>query len=187
MNRAPILFLGLLCLPFLVALDDSPVWDTTEALYVQIPREIVESGNWLVPTFNGVPYFLKPPLTHWIIAPFYLAFGVDLYWERFVLALLALGSVMATYYIGKQLFSTEVALLGTGLFATIFRFHSSARRLPMDCLVLLCALLAILFALVWDRKGQPFHLLLCGLFFGLGFLAKGPVALFPMAFFGPGR
>ena len=176
----------LFCLPFFVAPDHSSVWDTTEAFYAQIPREMVESGDWLVPTFNGIPQLDKPPLSHWVVGGFYKLFGISLLWERLVMALAATGSLATVYLIGRQLFASPVALLGVGILATTFRFHAAARRLPMDTLMLFCDLLAILFVILWVRKEQrPYHFLLAALFFGLAFLTKGPVALFPLGFLVP--
>ena len=176
----------LFCVPFFTALDHSSVWDTTEAFYAQIPREMVESGDWLVPTFNGVPRLDKPPLSHWVVGGFYKLFGISLLWERLVMALAAAGSLATVYLIGRQLFASPVVLLGVGILATTFRFHAAARRLPMDTLMLFCDLLAILFVILWVREEQrPHHFLLAALFFGLAFLAKGPVALLPLGFLVP--
>ena len=179
-------FLILFCLPFFAAPDHSSVWDTTEAFYAQIPREMVESGDWLVPTFNGIPRLDKPPLSHWVVGGFYKLFGVSLLWERLMMALAAAGSLATVYLIGRQLFASPVALLGVGILATTFRFHAAARRLPMDILMLFFDLLAILFVILWVKKEQrPYHLLLAALCFGLAFLTKGPVALFPLGFLVP--
>ena len=181
----PIL-LFLFCLPFFAALDHSPVWDTTEAFYAQIPREMVESGDWLVPTFNGIPRLDKPPLSHWVVAGFYKLFGINPLWERLVMALAATGSLATLYLIGRRLFASPVVLLGVGILATTFRFHAAARRLPVDTLMLFWDLLAILFVILWVRKEQrPRHCLLAALFFGLAFLTKGPLALFPLGFLVP--
>ncbi len=181
----PVLLL-LFCLPFFAALDHSSVWDTTEAFYAQIPREMVESENWLVPTFNGTPRLDKPPLSHWVVGGVYRLFGIRLLWERLVMALAAAGSLAAVYLIGRQLFDARVALVGVGILSTTFRFHAAARRLPMDMLMLLCDLLAILCVILWVRKGQrAHHLLLAALLFALAFLTKGPVALFPLVFLIP--
>ncbi|HEX4606728.1 MAG TPA: dolichol-phosphate mannosyltransferase, partial [Urbifossiella sp.] len=39
-----------------------------EGRYAQIPREMLASGNWVVPTLQGEPYLDKPPLLYWLVA-----------------------------------------------------------------------------------------------------------------------
>src|SRR5271169_1253865 len=48
-----------------------------EGRYAQIPREMLDSGNWVVPTLQGEPYLDKPPLLYWLVALSYRAFGVS--------------------------------------------------------------------------------------------------------------
>ena len=175
-------FLILLALPFFVALDDSSVWDSNEAFYAQTPREMVERGDWLVPYFNGEPRLNKPPLSYWVVAPFYQFFSADLFWERLVMALLAYGCVLAVFANGRILYNHQVALLGAGIFATTFRFLILARRLLIDTLLLFCLLWAIAYFLWWLKTHHKSHFLISAVFFGLAFLSKGPVALLPVVF-----
>ena len=42
--------------------------DLMEARNFITAREMVESGNWLIPTLNGSLRFEKPPLPTWITA-----------------------------------------------------------------------------------------------------------------------
>ncbi len=176
--------LALLALPFFVALEDSSVWDTSEAYYAQTPREMIDRGDWLVPYFNGQPRVNKPPLSYWIVASCYRLFSDSLFWERLPMALLAYGSVLIVFWIGRILFAEEVALWGAAIFATTPRFLILGRQLFVDILMLFCILAAIAFFLSWLKGGKRNHFLLSALFFGLAFLAKGPLALLPLAFLG---
>ncbi|MEE8348394.1 MAG: glycosyltransferase family 39 protein [Acidobacteriota bacterium] len=172
----------LVALPFFVALDDSSVWDSNEAFYVQTPREMLQRGDWLVPYFNGQPRLNKPPLSYWVVAPFYAIFSASLFWERLVMALLAYGCVLAVFAVGRILYTHQVALLAAGIFATTFRFLILARRLLIDTLLLFCLLWAIAYFLWWLTSQRKSHFLLSATFFGLAFLSKGPVAILPILF-----
>src|SRR5262245_21068232 len=39
-----------------------------EIYFADAARAMVESGDWLVPYFRGVPFFDKPVLTYWLMA-----------------------------------------------------------------------------------------------------------------------
>ena len=52
--------LGLL-LAFLLGLDGHPYAVPSEARYIEIPRQMVNTGDWIAPRLNGVKYFEKPP------------------------------------------------------------------------------------------------------------------------------
>ncbi|MEJ2079541.1 MAG: glycosyltransferase family 39 protein [Acidobacteriota bacterium] len=182
-DRFPaLLLLALFILPFFVRPVASTVWDANEAFYVETPREMVASGNWILPTFDGEPRLNKPPLSYWIIAPFYQAFGVNLLWERLVMAFLAAGSVLILFFVGRLCLARPgSALLAAGILATTFRLVVVSRRLLIDLLLfflLMAALLALAHWLI-DRSPRAF-VGACALL-GLAFLTKGPVALFPLA------
>ena len=70
-----LLFLAL-C-PYFVGLADSSIWDANEAFYVETPREMMERGDYINPTFNYEPRINKPVLSYWIVAGFYHLFGVS--------------------------------------------------------------------------------------------------------------
>ncbi|HSR53312.1 MAG TPA: glycosyltransferase family 39 protein [Acidobacteriota bacterium] len=172
------------CLPFFLALGDSSIWDANEAFYVQTPQEMLQRGEWIVPYFNGEPRLNKPPLAYWLVLIPYKVFGVSILAERIVMALLAAGSVLIVYALGSRLFNPLAALWGTGVFATSFRFLILSRRLLIDVLLLFCVLAALWFFVRWVESGRKKDFLTLCVFMGLGMLAKGPVALIPVAIFG---
>jgi len=47
-----------------------PTWVLTyhEAYFAEPAREMLRSGDWLIPRMAGIPSWQKPPLTHWMIA-----------------------------------------------------------------------------------------------------------------------
>ena len=171
--------MALLALPLFVSLGTSSIWDSNEAFYVQTPREMVEKGDWIVPQFNGQPRLNKPPLSYWLVASAYSVFGVSVFWERLILALLAYASVWAVFLSGRILVSDRAALLAAVLFSATFRFQILSRRLLIDILLLFCILAALAAFLYWWKRGRDSGLILAALFLGLGMLTKGPVILLP--------
>ena len=59
---------------FLPALYVLPV-TIMEARNLVTAREMVQDGNWLLTTMNGLPRYQKPPLPTWITAIFGFIFG----------------------------------------------------------------------------------------------------------------
>lgn len=60
-----------------------PLMDTTEARYAEIARKMVELGDWITPWFDyGEPFWGKPPLSFWMTAASFKAFGVSAFAAR---------------------------------------------------------------------------------------------------------
>jgi 4-amino-4-deoxy-L-arabinose transferase-like glycosyltransferase len=60
---------------FLYGLDAFPLRDNNEGLYAGIAREMLASGEFIVPHLNGVPYIEKPPLLYWLMSLSMSVFG----------------------------------------------------------------------------------------------------------------
>ena len=177
------LLLSVFSLPLLVALDTSSIWDANEAFYVQTPREMVETSNWLVPHFNGEPRLNKPPLSYWLVASLYSLFGVSVFWVRLLTALCGVAAIVAVFRLGILLFSAPVAVLGAGIFATTFRFLILSRRALIEILLLALLLWTLVSLFSWFRSGRSSHLYVASVLLGFAFLTKGPlVLLLPVVF-----
>ena len=59
-----------------------PLLDPDEGRYAEIPREMLASGDWITPRFDGLKYFEKPPLQYWATAVAYQAFGLKQWSSR---------------------------------------------------------------------------------------------------------
>ena len=114
--------------------------------------------------------------------PFYSLFSPSVFWERFPMALLAYGSVLAVFLTGTILYDHQVALWAAGIFATTFRFLILSRRLLIDVLLLFCLLWAIAFFLSWIHSQKNHHFLLASLFLAWPFWPKVPLLSFPCSF-----
>src|SRR5947209_17842055 len=79
-----------------------PLIEPDEGRYAEIGREMLTSGDWVVPTLNGRPYLDKPPLFYWLLAGSFELFGVSARAARLVPALAALLTVLATFAFGRR-------------------------------------------------------------------------------------
>src|SRR5205814_1152640 len=67
----------LLALAWFATVPVRPLLDPDEGRYAEIPREMLASGDWVTPRFDGLLYFEKPPLQYWATAIAYEVFGVS--------------------------------------------------------------------------------------------------------------
>jgi len=161
-----------------------PLFEPDEGRYAQIPREMHERGEWIVPTMQGVPYLDKPPLFYWLVRLSYATFGVSEASARLVPAVCVHLTILLVYLVGRRSVGERSAFLAALLLTVAPGYLGIARILVLDGLLTLCVTAATLcgFEAVRTGKLKLGWWLLSALASGLGFLAKGPVAevlLFP--------
>ena len=100
---------ALVCLP---NLGISSLWDIDEGNNAEAAYEMMESGNWIVPTYNYNLRVDKPALLYWLQIASYNTFGVNEFAARFPSALGGLFSLFATYALATIMFGAS-----TGFFA----------------------------------------------------------------------
>jgi 4-amino-4-deoxy-L-arabinose transferase-like glycosyltransferase len=142
-------------------------------------RAMVETGDWLVPRYQGEPFFDKPALTYWLMAAAFRAFGFSLGVGRLVSAAAALGSIVAAAWLGRLLLGERAAVYGALALGTTLLVLSFGRVAMSDMLLTLwCTLAVAIGASATDERGPTvFRMTALGATLGLGFLTKGPVAL----------
>ena len=91
-----------------------------EGRYADISRWMLVSGDWLVPRLDGLPFFQKPPLTHWLQAASMALFGVHPWAVRLPGIALALLMIFMTVTAVRRLFGNTLAeraglMLGTSI------------------------------------------------------------------------
>jgi 4-amino-4-deoxy-L-arabinose transferase-like glycosyltransferase len=83
-----------------------------EVIYAQPAREMIHTGQWLLPPLAGEPVVHKPPLTHWIIAGAMAVFGAaDESVARLPSVLAAIAAALLLADLGSRLYSRRAGLL----------------------------------------------------------------------------
>ncbi len=80
-----------------------------EGRYAEIPREMVETGDWVTPRLNTLKYFEKPPLQYWATATAYTVFGEHQWTSRLWTGLTGFAGLLAVWFAGARLFGREAA------------------------------------------------------------------------------
>ena len=174
---------------FFWALGDAAYWDRDEPRNAGCAAEMMARGNWIVPTFNDELRQQKPVLLYWLMGIAYSIFGVNEFAGRFFSALLAVGTVVATWGITRLFFDRATALLASLMLATSLMFCVAARAATPDSALIFCVTMAVWFFARGCKGGNPFSnrtsFVGIYLFLGLAMLAKGPVGfVLPMAVMG---
>ena len=92
---------GLYLLLYLAPLGLRPLFVPDETRYAEIPREMLASGDWLVPRLNGLLYFEKPPLGYWVHAASLYLFGYNKFALRLPSALAVAGTAVLLILLGR--------------------------------------------------------------------------------------
>jgi 4-amino-4-deoxy-L-arabinose transferase-like glycosyltransferase len=171
-----LLLLGVLAL-VLPHLGAAPL-ERAEIYFLDVARGMVETGDWVVPRYEGEPFFDKPPLTYWLMATAFLGLGPSPGAARLVPALAALGTVLVTAWLGALLFDRRTALAGAVALCTTVAFLTFARVAMSDMpLTLLTTLSVALAVRAYQADAPVWTLPALGLVLGLGFATKGPIAV----------
>lgn len=154
------------------------LWDRDEPRFARATVEMIESGNYLYPTFNGELRPHKPILVYWLMSLSMRVLGptevAARFWSPVGLALAA----FFTFLAGRRLYSNRVGLAAMIALAINPLVALEALAATTDAL-LLAAMTGSLVAFVWIRADGPRAGTVACLVAGLaaGQLLKGPVGL----------
>ena len=160
--------------------------DDVDAAHGQLARNMIRSGDWVIPHLNGVAYMEKPPLPYWMIAVAYRVFGVHDWAARIPFALAAMLLCLTTSLYGRWAFGRRAGLYAGMALATCAGLFLFTRILIPDVMVTLCVCVcfwAFQRALNEDHDephpGRKAALLAAAM--GVGVMLKGLIALvFPI-------
>lgn len=174
-GRAVALAGGVLLWYSLIATTSS-LWDRDEPRFARAAVEMMQTGNWLVPTFNGEPRLHKPVLVYWFMTVPLRVFGETELGARAVAPLSSALACFFTFLIGRRLFDARRALLAAAMMAATPLLLVSGTAATTDALLLawITGGFAIIVtapegSLSWWRS------VLLGVTIGGALLTKGPV------------
>lgn len=172
------LILAVAAIPlFFWNLGGATLWDLDEGRNLTCALEMMLSGNWIVPTFNGVLRDHKPALLYWLQIFAYQIGGVNEAMGRLPSAVAALLTLLVVYEIGRRMFSKTTGLLAALVAATSPMLIGAARFANPDALLNLFSALTLLLFWVTLQRPSAWGYVAVGAVTGLGMLAKGPVAV----------
>jgi len=172
-----IVLLSLCGLLLLWGLGSMGLTDRDEGRNAEAGREMLESGDWISPTFNYEPRYAKPALVYWLMTLSYKLFGVDEFAARLPSALFGTGLILMTYLFLTRWWGAVTALFGSLMLLLNIEIIGLSRMALTDAVLIFWITLS-LFSFWLGFQGTPRERWWRWLFYvamAVATLAKGPV------------
>jgi len=165
---------------FFHCLGEFPLMDPDEGRYAEVPREMLERGEFITPHLDYVHFFFKPPLFYWMNVVSLKAFGENEFAARFPSTLCGFLVLLMTYFIGLKVFGRREALLSAIILGTSGGYFTCSRLTLIDMPLTLCLTAAfgsfLLASMETERqRGLYFHFFY--IFMALAVLVKGLIGI----------
>ena len=157
-------------------LGSETLFDVDEAVFAEATKEMVQSGDWITPTYNGNNRYDKPILFYWLMAASYEVFGINEFAARLVSAVSGILLSLGIFIFLRQFYDVRRAFYGSlSLFLSVFFLiysHAAVTDMVLTLLITL-SLFSFYFSLKKDRR------YIYGFYFfsALAFLTKGLIGI----------
>jgi 4-amino-4-deoxy-L-arabinose transferase-like glycosyltransferase len=154
-----------------------PLMPPDEPKYAFAASKMIETGDFITPTFNCQPRFDKPPLIYWLIASSFEIFGVSDWAARIPSLMATLGVMLIMYHWSARRFDQRAGLLSVLVFATNPHVWIMGRAAAPEMVLVFfesAALFSFFRGIEEERKRYVYLGYVCA---ALAFLAKGPVGI----------
>jgi 4-amino-4-deoxy-L-arabinose transferase len=181
MRKSYVAAFGIFVFLYIIPLGIRPLIIPDETRYAEIPREMIVSGNWIVPKLDGLRYFEKPVLGYWLNALSIELFGENAFAVRFPSAMATGLSAFIIFLLLRRFSEESIDSMSAALiFLTSFIVYGVGTFNVLDSMlaVFVTASMASFFFAhaAASIKTKKVLLFLFGVFCGLAFLTKGFLA-----------
>jgi 4-amino-4-deoxy-L-arabinose transferase len=181
MKKSALAVIGLFLIIYLLPLGFRPLIIPDETRYGEIPREMIATGDWVVPRLNGLRYFEKPVMGYWLNALSITLFGENAFAVRFPSALAAGLSALMLYFLVRKYGPGQVwGLFTAAIFLTSLLVVALGAFSVLDGVLAMFLSGTVFFFFLGQMSEKPRSkntlLALAGACAGLAFLTKGFLA-----------
>lgn len=166
-------------LAYLTPLACRPMLRPDEYRYAEIPREMIETGDWVTPKMLGIRYFEKPAPGYQLTAASFSLFGENAFALRLPSALASLLTAALIFLLARAISRDRAfAFLSAGIFLTFGLVFGVGTFAVLDMQLTAALTGAVVFGfLAWHNRKvfwkEAAFLICAGVFAGFGFLIKG--------------
>lgn len=183
MRRSTWALLALLLLMAFAFQGTRGIWEPDEGRYTATGINMLEHGDWLVPTIDGEhPHLTKPPVVYWALASSFAVLGLNEWAARLPGALAFIGTALLVFGLGRR-FCPARPWLPALIYALSPAPFFAANIVSTDGLLTFFET-AAMFAFVeaWHRGGPLDRrwIRAMWLLWGMAFMTKGPPGLLPL-------
>lgn len=147
-----------------------------EGRRVLTSTEMIETGDWMLPTIWGKPYLTKPPFMFWCIAVASLPGGeVTLGSARLPSMLATLGTALFLCFLGTRFGSRKIGLLAACVFLATPMVGEKGTLAETDAVLTFCGCVALGCAFL-GRQGARWAWVVSALALTGAVMTKGPAA-----------
>ena len=152
-----------------------------EGRYAEIAREMLVTGDWVTPRYNGYKYFEKPPLQIWATATAFNIFGVGDWQARLWTALTGFLTIVFIGFTGARIYSSRAGWLAAVALASspmwVIGGHINSLDMGLSAF-LVAALCSLLLAQTSSNKTYSRNWMwACWAFMALATLSKGIIGI----------
>ena len=162
---------------WLVTLGFRGLYNPDEGRYAEISREMLASGDWVIPHLDGLVYIEKPPLQYWATAISEALFGQNDWAARLYTGLCALATVCAIWALIRREWGAMAAARGAIMLGSSLWFLLLGHQLTLDMsLTLFMTLTFAGFCNAQRSERWRGWMLLCWAAMAGAFMTKGLIA-----------
>lgn len=169
--------MGIALLSLFPLLGSTPLFDEDEGFYAESSREMLESGDYLTAHINGLPQYDKPILIYWLQALSFSVLGLNEFAARFPSALATFFWMWTIFRFTRRHLGLQCGSLSALFFISAVQITITGKAAIVDSVLNLFLTQCLFHFYEYTQNDKKKHLYAAALYAGLGFLAKGPVAI----------